>query len=235
MGRPHRFKHISLPDSPIINSENKYSTAARELTVPAKTVLIKPPAYAYQKEIIQNDEHQQRVAELSFAMSLKLGLPFKKALLIYQAAQLHDFGKKFLDPTILYQPTRLNKHDYKIVKQHPEIGSYMLRYKKLPMCLAEVALQHHEKLDGSGYPFGLKENSISLPARIIAVADTFDALTSQRPYKASLPSDKAFNIIRSTPKAYDQKIVDTLEIIVSKLPTLPTIKAPSPQPLACSY
>jgi len=117
--------------------------------------------------------------------------------LIYHASPLHDVGKVGIADAILLKPGKLTDEEFAIMKTHAKIGFDMLdgfenKYLKAGSI---IALTHHEKFDGSGYPNGLKGDEIDIMGQIVAIADVFDALTSKRPYKEPWPVDKAFNLL----------------------------------------
>ncbi|HHT9123707.1 MAG TPA: HD-GYP domain-containing protein, partial [Candidatus Wunengus sp. YC63] len=110
---------------------------------------------------------------------------------------------------ILSKPSQLNEYEYGIVKSHPKVGYDILKRLEFPWPVAQIVLQHHEMLDGSGYPAGLKGKEIVLEARILAVADVVEAMSGHRPYRAALGIDKALEeISRSKDVLYDAKAVD---------------------------
>ena len=139
--------------------------------------------------------HSRRVARHSWAIAQRMKLPREEVARIRAAATLHDVGKTKTPKTILHKPGKLTDEEYRIIKLHPGEGAEMtavLRDRRLDAMIRH----HHERLDGSGYPDGLKGDSIPLGARIIAVADTFDAITSARPYRDASPHKKAIDILR---------------------------------------
>jgi len=122
---------------------------------------------------------------------------------------IHDIGKIHLPAEVLSKPTRLTEIEYAMIKEHPKIGYDILKDIEFPWPVAEVAHQHHERLDGSGYPQGLKNDEICLEARIVAVADVVEAMASHRPYRPQLGIEKALNEIRrGRGKQYDDAVVD---------------------------
>lgn len=130
--------------------------------------------------------HQLGVGHLGEAIARQLGIDDAMARLIRQSGVVHDVGKVSIPAEILTRPGRLNQLEYSLIKKHPEVGADILAEASLPWPIAEVARQHHERMDGSGYPDGLAGSAISLPARIIAVADVIEAMTHHRPYRAGL-------------------------------------------------
>ncbi|CAN5795816.1 MAG: response regulator [Gemmatimonadetes bacterium] len=130
-------------------------------------------------------EHTHRVGDYAGRLAVALSLPEEQVELIRQAAPLHDVGKVGLPDAILLKPGPLTAEEFEIVKTHTVIGARLLSGSRSPLlqCAEVIALGHHERWDGSGYPHGLSGESIPLPARIVAVVDFFDALTHDRPYR----------------------------------------------------
>ena len=157
--------------------------------------------------------HQKRVSELSVAIARRLYSDNDKYKDIIEsirvAALLHDIGKSAVPTEILTKPVRLNDLEYHLVREHSAKGYEILKGVYFPWPIAEIVFQHHERLDGSGYPRGLKGDDIRIEARIIAVADVVEAMSSHRPYRASLGMDKALEeIIQNSGKYYDRKVVN---------------------------
>jgi putative two-component system response regulator len=142
--------------------------------------------------------HILRMAHFSRLIAERLGLPAQETRLLFEAAPMHDIGKVGIPDHILLKPGRLDVAEFTIMKRHAEIGHGILQNSTSPIlaAAANVALTHHEKFDGNGYPRGLKGADIHLHGRIVAVADVFDALTSARPYKPAWDIDVArdFNV-----------------------------------------
>ncbi len=137
--------------------------------------------------------HQVHVGSLGEEIALRMGVEPKLVTLIRHGGELHDVGKIAIPAEILTRPGRLSDIEFELVKQHPSVGGEILSRASLPWPIAEVALQHHERLDGSGYPSGLKRDEICLPARIIAVADVVEAMSQHRPYRAALGLEAALD------------------------------------------
>jgi putative nucleotidyltransferase with HDIG domain len=112
-----------------------------------------------------------------------------------RAGLLHDIGKLGVSNTILDKPDKLTDEEFEIMKSHPVLGHAVLRRVSVFEDVAEVAAAHHERLDGRGYPYGLSADQLSMDMRILTVADIFDALTADRPYRAAMPLEKAFAIM----------------------------------------
>ncbi len=155
--------------------------------------------------------HITRMAHYSDIIAQGLGLPADDCRLILLAAPMHDVGKLGIPDGILLKPGKLDADEFAIMKTHSAIGHTILRDSPSQLIAlgAEIALTHHEKFDGTGYPNGLAGNAIPLTGRIVAVADVFDALTSERPYKAAWPVDKARALLEeSRGSHFDPACVD---------------------------
>jgi putative two-component system response regulator len=152
------------------------------------------------------------MSRYSAAIARRIGLSDTEVEDLLYAAPMHDVGKIGIPDRILLKTGSLDADEWKIMKQHTIIGAEILRGSDAEFIrLAEVvALTHHEKWDGSGYPRGVRGLDIPLPGRIVAIADAFDALTSRRPYKEPYSVKKAFNAIRDGSGTYfDPDLVDT--------------------------
>jgi len=153
--------------------------------------------------------HQLRVADLAIAIAREMGLDKKCIQGIHMGASIHDIGKIQLPAEILSKPSGLTEMEYKLIKTHPQVGYDILKDITFPWPVAQIAHQHHEHLDGSGYPQGLKGEAIILEARIVAVADLVEAMASHRPYRPGLGIDKALEEIKTHRGTYfDPKVVD---------------------------
>jgi len=153
--------------------------------------------------------HQQRVAKLARAIAQALGLPDDIQEGLEMSGTLHDVGKIYVPAEILSKPARLSHMEMAIMKSHPEVGFEILHEVNFPWPVARTVLEHHERLDGSGYPAGLKDGEISREARILAVADVVEAMSSHRPYRAALGMPVALEEIRSgRARLYDAEAVD---------------------------
>lgn len=153
--------------------------------------------------------HQQRVAQLASAIARQLGLEDDHIEGVRVAALLHDLGKMYIPAEILSKPTRLSDLEMSIMKTHSEAGYDILQGISFPWPVAEIVLQHHERLDGSGYPRGLADGQILQEAKIIMVADVVEAMSSHRPYRAALGLDIALGeITKNKGNIYDPLAVD---------------------------
>jgi putative nucleotidyltransferase with HDIG domain len=153
--------------------------------------------------------HQQRVAQIADAIAHALGLPESQIEGINLAAAVHDIGKISVPIEILSKPGRLSDPEFALIKQHPEMGYGILKEIDFPWPIADTVRQHHERLDGNGYPQGLRGDEILLEARILAVADTIEAMASHRPYRAGLGIEKALVEIETHYEDhFDRDVVD---------------------------
>lgn len=153
--------------------------------------------------------HQRRVADLSVAIARRLGHDENFCEGLYLAAMVHDIGKIAIPSEILSKPSQLSDIERQLVRTHPDEAFAILNKVNFPWRLAEAALQHHERCDGSGYPNGLKGDEILPEARILAVADVMEAVSSHRPYRPALGTDTALNIItKGRGTLFDPSAVD---------------------------
>jgi len=155
-------------------------------------------------------DHQRRTAYLSAEIAYALQLPRETVQGIYFGALIHDIGKLFIPVDILNRPGRISDIEYTLIKTHPQVGYEIIRDIDLPWNIADMILQHHEHLDGSGYPHQLRGEDICQGARIICVADVVESIASNRPYRPKLELINAIDeIIRYRGVYYDEEIVDT--------------------------
>ncbi len=142
--------------------------------------------------------HILRISLYTRAMALKIGLKERFTKVLFQASPMHDVGKIGIPDAVLLKPGKLDPAEWEIMKRHSVIGAEILKGSKVGVIrmAQRIALTHHEKWDGSGYPLGLKGARIPLASRIVAIVDVFDALISERPYKKAFPLEKVFEILR---------------------------------------
>lgn len=152
--------------------------------------------------------HLNRVAEFSEIIAREMGLPESDIDILTEAARLHDVGKIGMPDSILKKPGPLTDAEYKIVKKHPEMGESILRPVRSLNFLCDIVRHHHEFLDGSGYPDQLQGDEIKLLVRITTIADIYDALTSDRPYRKKLSFQEATKILTDMKGKLDQNIVE---------------------------
>jgi putative two-component system response regulator len=152
----------------------------------------------------ETGSHILRMAHYSALIARGLGLPKEECELLLEAAPMHDIGKVGITDNILLKPGRLTPEEFEIMKQHAAIGHEILKGSSSLVLQtgAEIALGHHEKFDGTGYPNGLKGEAIHIFSRIVAVADVFDALTSERPYKQAWSLERAIEHIKENASSH---------------------------------
>ena len=166
----------------------------------------------------ETEGHSQRVTEMSVELGRRLGLKEEAVMHLRRGALLHDIGKMGVPDYILLKPEPLTEDEWRIMRRHPEYAYQLL----LPIAFLHPALDipycHHEKWDGTGYPRGLKEGHIPMAARIFAVADVWDALTSDRPYRPAWPEEKALAYIREqSGKHFDPRVLEVfLELLAHR-------------------
>jgi putative two-component system response regulator len=161
--------------------------------------------------------HQKRVADLACAIARDMALSEDYVYGLRMASVIHDLGKITVPAEILSKPGQLSELEYELIKNHVQAGYDILKQIEFPWPLADIILQHHERLDGSGYPHGLKQEEILLSARILAVADVFETISSHRPYRPSLGLQRALDeLLESRGKLYDSQVVDTCLALIKE-------------------
>lgn len=151
--------------------------------------------------------HQNRTAELAEAIAYKLGLGVETKCILHYSSLLHDLGKFYIPSQILNKPGKLSEIEFSLIKTHPSLGYQVLKKIDFPWPIADIVIQHHERIDGSGYPYGLVGNEILLEARILAVADVVESMSSHRPYRPALGIHAALDEIRRNKGViYDSKV-----------------------------
>lgn len=180
--------------------ENLVAERTRELEATRMEVIDKLGLAAEYRDN-ETGSHIRRMSEMSALLALRFTENEAWSELVRQASPMHDIGKMGIPDQVLLKPGRLNEEEWEIMKQHTVIGAAVIGESEHPLfrTAREIALYHHEKWDGTGYPHGLKRESIPLAARIVAIADVFDALTSDRPYK------KAWSIEETVEFIYDNQ------------------------------
>lgn len=159
-------------------------------------------------------KHSDRVAEYAVKIATKLEVSSHTLNRINESAYLHDIGKIEIPEAVLNKPDKLTKEEFELIKRHPEDGANMLR-GTMNESLMPILLQHHERLNGSGYPQGLKDDEILLEAKIIAVSDTFDAMTEDRAYRNAFSAEYALDEIkRMSGTHYDPRVVEAFEQVL---------------------
>jgi len=153
--------------------------------------------------------HQKRVARLAVEIARSMGLATTEVSSIRMAGILHDLGKIAIPAEILSKPSMLSEIEFSLIKTHPQVGYDILKNINFPTPVAQIVHQHHERMDGSGYPLGLSGDDILPEARILTVADVVEAMFSHRPYRPGLGMDKALEEIKKNrDRFYDPDVVD---------------------------
>jgi PAS domain S-box-containing protein/putative nucleotidyltransferase with HDIG domain len=161
--------------------------------------------------------HQRRAADLARTMAKEPGLPTERIDGIRVAALIHDIGKISIPTEILNKPGPLNEKEFDIIKSHPKIAHEILKTINFPWPVAETVHQHHERINGSGYPLGLSDNDILLEARILGVADVVEAMNSNRPYRPAPGLNKALEeISKNSGILYDPEVVNVCSRVFKK-------------------
>ncbi|MGE3276780.1 MAG: HD-GYP domain-containing protein [Vicinamibacterales bacterium] len=165
-------------------------------------------------------KHTERVGEMTARLAEALGIDREQQALLHRAAALHDVGKIGIPDGLLLKPGQLNAEEMEVMRSHTTIGAHILGGSHAPLLqLAEViALTHHERWDGGGYPQGLAGDAIPLPGRLVTVADAFDALTNDRPYRRGVSVNEALGEIhRLRGQQFDSDVVDALLAVVPRM------------------
>jgi putative two-component system response regulator len=164
-------------------------------------------------------QHTQRVGRMAAQLAQIIGLSETEIALIKRAAPLHDVGKIGIPDSILLKPDRLTTEEFDVIKTHTTIGAAIMarHHTSLLQDASKIALNHHERWDGRGYPNGLSGEEIPLAGRIVAVADVFDALTNNRPYKNAWPVEQAIaEIQQQGGKQFDPNVVEAFSYLIQR-------------------
>ena len=166
-------------------------------------------AALYEKRDPYTAGHQRRVSQLACAIARKMGLPDEQIYGIRIIGVIHDIGKIAVSGDIVSKPGRLSTEELSIIKTYPQVAYDVLKNLEFPWPVAETVLQHHERLDGSGYPNGISGEAIILEARILCVADVVESMVSHRPYRPALGAERALReIVRNKGILYDPAVAD---------------------------
>jgi putative nucleotidyltransferase with HDIG domain len=161
--------------------------------------------------------HQRRVAELAAAIARQMGFSEWQTMGVRVAGLLHDVGKVAVPTPILNKPGKLDPYELNLVRKHSRVGYDILKKIEFPWPVARAVLQHHERLDGSGYPLGTADEDIAFEARILAVADVVEAMASHRPYRPSLGLEAALTeISRGSDVLYDAEVVEACLCLLTR-------------------
>lgn len=212
-----RFLHLALKEH-----NSLLEARVRERTIEleqARTDALERLALAAEYRDHSTGQHTLRVGALAAALADELGLDAHTVELIRRAAPLHDVGKIGIPDTILLKPAQLNAQEYAMMQQHVDLGARLLASgsSKLVQLAQLIALTHHERWDGSGYPRGLKGEEIPLVGQIVAVADVFDTLTHERPYKPAWPIAEAVaEVMRLSGSWFAPRVVDAFVRVIAR-------------------
>lgn len=191
----HKQAEEELKDSMLQLRQNLAST----IQAMSRTVESRDPYTA---------SHQRRTTEIACDIARLMGLDNQQVDIIRMAGAIHDLGKIAIPTAILSKPGKINQSEFSLIKQHPQTGFNILKGMNLGP-VADIVLQHHERMDGSGYPYGLRGDEILLEARVIGVADVLEAMASHRPYRPALGIDQAFDeLMNNRGLFYDANVVD---------------------------
>ncbi|WP_213607873.1 two-component system response regulator [Pseudoalteromonas sp.] len=219
--------YITKPISPAIvraRVKTHLSLVQAEQLKQAHVDLVERLGRAAEYKDTDTGEHIARMSQYSKVLALALGMNEQHAELLRQAAPMHDVGKIGIPDSILLKPGKLTPNEFAHMKEHAAIGAKILANSPSPLLqLAHVlAIEHHEKWDGTGYPNGLKGEEISIEGRIVAIADVFDALTSKRPYKEPWSIEQTLeHMQQQAGKHFDPQLV---ELFISKIDAILAIK-----------
>jgi putative nucleotidyltransferase with HDIG domain len=162
-------------------------------------------------------EHSLRVAQLASELVCHLSDDARVPELLYVSGLAHDVGKLFVKRSVLLKPDALSGQDIQVLRQHPRLGSELLARYGFPDEIIGVARYHHERFDGQGYPYGLSGYQIPLAARVLAVADAFDAMTSARCYRSGISAERAAReIVRCAGQDFDPRVVSALTTVAAR-------------------
>ncbi|MFH2138061.1 MAG: HD domain-containing phosphohydrolase [Candidatus Omnitrophota bacterium] len=165
-------------------------------------------ARAIEKRELYTVGHQQRVTQLACAIARQMELSQDRVNAVEMAGAIHDVGKLNIPIEILSKPSQLSKMEFNLITSHPKDGYDIIRHIDFPWPIAEIVLQHHEKINGSGYPRKLSGGDIILEAKILVVADVIEAMTAHRPYREALSIQEALEEIKHNQGIlYDDKVV----------------------------
>jgi diguanylate cyclase (GGDEF)-like protein/putative nucleotidyltransferase with HDIG domain len=205
----------------------KLSEAAeqKEELVPEVIEMVKALATALYSKSDYNKMHHLETARLSELLGKVMGLNQQQIEQIRVAGLLHDVGTLSIPSDLINKPGKLSEDERKVVNQHPVLGAQLLRPIRALRDICEILENHHERWDGTGFPHGLKGEEIPLPARIVAIVDSYHALISDRPYRKALPPEEAIKILREgASRQWDPFLVD---IFIAVLNSLSNNQAPT--------
>nr|MBP7605217.1 HD domain-containing protein [Spirochaetota bacterium] len=230
-GIPVKFSAAAIQDDHgrrtgvvlVINdiSEQKRSAAETANTLTrlrgAMNSIIEAMAFTVETRDPYTAGHQRRVTDLARAIAGELGLSDDEIDGIRMAGVIHDLGKISIPAEILSKPGRLSPIEFELIKTHPRTGYEILKNIDFPWPVAQIVFQHHEKMDGSGYPLGASGSDILIESRVLAVADVVEAIASHRPYRAALGIEKSLEeIVKFRGIHFDPAVVDACVILFTE-------------------
>ena len=187
-------------------------------------------AMAHNYQDAYTGRHQRDTNALARAIGEELGLDSERVEGLALAASVHDLGKLAVPMEIINHPGPLTRAQFAVVQVHPVIGHNIMDNISMPWPISRIVLEHHERLDGTGYPEGLRGESILLESRIVAVADVLDALTTARPYREVISLDRALELLTAgCGTSFDPDVVEACVRVTGRLP-LPAWKEPPSEP-----
>jgi len=206
-----RLKHV-LKERATLSGLNKTENELKVSLLKLTRILeqtVNALASAFEKRDPYTAGHEQRVTQLACAISTELGLSDEEIEGIRIAGLLHDIGKISIPIDILNKPVKLSKHEFNLIKEHSEAGYEILKDVEFDQPIAQIVLQHHERMDGSGYHHGLSGDDIIRQAKILAVSDVVEAMASHRPYRAALGIEMALGEIeKNKGHMYDLEVAE---------------------------
>lgn len=220
---PEQIKvlHV-IADTAAIAIDNIHHMSIIEIKAKQLDETLKGTMLAIAKMVEQKDlytsGHQYRVAMIGLAIATELGWSEESREIVYRAGIVHDIGKIGIPSEILSKPAKLTQYEFALIKTHPEAGYQILKDLPLLLPIADIILQHHERLNGSGYPKGLLGNEILPEAQILTVADVFESMISHRPYRPALGQDVAIEeLVKNKGVFYSEEIVNALvNLVITK-------------------
>ncbi len=199
-----------------VSYQENIETQAQQLSESLESTLLAIAKMVEQKDLYTSG-HQNRTAKISKDIACAMGLDIETCNRVYQAASVHDIGKIGIPSSILSKPAQLSQMEYELIKTHTQAGFDILKESSIMRPIANILLQHHERLDGSGYPYGLTNENIMREAKIVSVADVYESMTSDRPYRKALEKDVALDeLISHKGTRYSTEVVDALVRLVKE-------------------
>jgi len=197
MARKIEHGLISLQQKEELTLERKLRVDAQNQVLDAYLATIQAMATAVEARDAFTAGHQRRTKEIATAIGKQMGWDDNRVQGLRLAAAIHDIGKIYIDLSILCKAGSLNAEEWVLVKNHVITGYNIIKQIPFPWPIADIVLQHHERIDGSGYPYGLKGNQILPEANVLIIADILDAIASDRPYRKAIPLQVVLDMIES--------------------------------------